>query len=83
MATTEQPASTDTPNPSGGPPADIGDFGANEWLVEDMYEQFLADPDSVDGAWHDLLNTMALPTLLLLVARFVPSVMAARSGRKR
>ncbi|MCG8916092.1 multifunctional oxoglutarate decarboxylase/oxoglutarate dehydrogenase thiamine pyrophosphate-binding subunit/dihydrolipoyllysine-residue succinyltransferase subunit [Actinokineospora sp. PR83] len=28
-------------------------FGANEWLVEEMYEQFLADPQSVDSAWHD------------------------------
>jgi 2-oxoglutarate dehydrogenase E1 component len=28
-------------------------FGANEWLVEDMYERYLADPDSVDAAWHD------------------------------
>ncbi len=28
-------------------------FGANEWLVEEMYEQFLADPSSVDPAWHD------------------------------
>ena len=29
------------------------EFGANEWLVEDMYERYLADPDSVDAAWHD------------------------------
>ncbi len=29
------------------------DFGANQWLVEDMYERYLADPDSVDAAWHD------------------------------
>ncbi|HEY2984093.1 MAG TPA: multifunctional oxoglutarate decarboxylase/oxoglutarate dehydrogenase thiamine pyrophosphate-binding subunit/dihydrolipoyllysine-residue succinyltransferase subunit, partial [Jatrophihabitantaceae bacterium] len=29
------------------------DFGANEWLVEEMYERFLADPKSVDAAWHD------------------------------
>jgi multifunctional 2-oxoglutarate metabolism enzyme len=29
------------------------DFGANEWLVEDMYERYLADPASVDAAWHD------------------------------
>ena len=29
------------------------DFGANEWLVEDMYERYQADPDSVDAAWHD------------------------------
>jgi multifunctional 2-oxoglutarate metabolism enzyme len=28
-------------------------FGPNEWLVEEMYEQFLADPSSVDAAWHD------------------------------
>ncbi|MET0236519.1 MAG: multifunctional oxoglutarate decarboxylase/oxoglutarate dehydrogenase thiamine pyrophosphate-binding subunit/dihydrolipoyllysine-residue succinyltransferase subunit, partial [Kibdelosporangium sp.] len=28
-------------------------FGPNEWLVEEMYEQFLADPASVDPAWHD------------------------------
>ncbi len=30
-----------------------GDFGANQWLVEDMYEAYVADPDSVDPAWHD------------------------------
>jgi 2-oxoglutarate decarboxylase len=46
VATTEQPASTDTPSHR-------GDFGANEWLVEDMYERYLADPNSVDAAWHD------------------------------
>ncbi len=28
-------------------------FGPNEWLVEEMYEQFLADPTAVDPAWHD------------------------------
>ena len=28
-------------------------FGANEWLVEEMYERYLADPDAVDAAWHD------------------------------
>ncbi len=29
------------------------DFGANEWLVEEMYERYLTDPTSVDAAWHD------------------------------
>jgi 2-oxoglutarate dehydrogenase E1 component len=29
------------------------DFGANEWLVEEMYERYLADPSTVDAAWHD------------------------------
>ncbi|OLT43439.1 alpha-ketoglutarate decarboxylase [Serinicoccus sp. CNJ-927] len=28
------------------------DFGANEWLVEDMREQFDDDPGSVDPAWR-------------------------------
>ena len=29
------------------------DFGPNEWLVHEIYEQYLADPASVDPAWHD------------------------------
>ena len=33
------------------PPAE---FGANQWLVDEMYEQFLADPDTVDPSWRDL-----------------------------
>ncbi len=28
-------------------------FGPNEWIVEDMYQRFLADPTSVDSAWHE------------------------------
>ena len=28
-------------------------FGPNEWLIEEMYEQFLHDPSSVDSAWHE------------------------------
>ena len=27
------------------------DFGANDWLVDEMYEQYLANPSSVDPAW--------------------------------
>ncbi|GAB2883813.1 multifunctional oxoglutarate decarboxylase/oxoglutarate dehydrogenase thiamine pyrophosphate-binding subunit/dihydrolipoyllysine-residue succinyltransferase subunit [Nocardioides pacificus] len=27
------------------------DFGANEWLVDEMFEQFSKDPDSVDPVW--------------------------------
>src|SRR5580693_8855994 len=26
-------------------------FGANEWLVEELYQRYLADPGSVDRAW--------------------------------
>jgi multifunctional 2-oxoglutarate metabolism enzyme len=28
-------------------------FGPNEWLVQEKYEEYLADPDSVDEAWHE------------------------------
>jgi 2-oxoglutarate dehydrogenase E1 component len=28
-------------------------FGPNEWIVDDMYQRYLADPASVDPAWHD------------------------------
>src|SRR5215468_6487492 len=27
------------------------DFGANEWLVDELYQRYLADPGSVDQAW--------------------------------
>ena len=35
------------------PPSDniLADFGANEWLVEEMRERFDQDPGSVDPAW--------------------------------
>jgi 2-oxoglutarate decarboxylase len=30
-----------------------GDFGPNEWLVEEMYQRFQEDPSAVDPAWHE------------------------------
>ncbi len=50
MATTDQ-SRTSRSTPSIG-----GDFGANEWLVEEMYERYRADPESVDAAWHDFFE---------------------------
>ena len=35
----------------GQPAAGQADFGANEWLVEELYQRYLADPGSVDRAW--------------------------------
>ena len=32
---------------------DMAGFGPNEWLVEEMYQQYLSSPDSVDEAWHE------------------------------
>src|SRR6516225_10789959 len=36
-----------------GDPAEPGatDFGPNEWLVDELYKRYLADPGSVDRAW--------------------------------
>ncbi len=31
----------------------VAGFGTNEWLVEEMYQQYLADPSTVDQAWHE------------------------------
>ncbi|HET6818886.1 MAG TPA: multifunctional oxoglutarate decarboxylase/oxoglutarate dehydrogenase thiamine pyrophosphate-binding subunit/dihydrolipoyllysine-residue succinyltransferase subunit [Mycobacteriales bacterium] len=39
---------------SGGAQRDaFAGFGANEWLVYEMYQQYLKDPESVDKAWWD------------------------------
>jgi 2-oxoglutarate dehydrogenase E1 component len=34
-------------------PADLSkaDFGPNEWLVDELYQKYLEDPNSVDRAW--------------------------------
>ncbi|MFZ6993605.1 multifunctional oxoglutarate decarboxylase/oxoglutarate dehydrogenase thiamine pyrophosphate-binding subunit/dihydrolipoyllysine-residue succinyltransferase subunit [Curtobacterium sp. RRHDQ66] len=34
-----------------------GEFGANEWLVDELYEQFLADKESVDKSWWPVLES--------------------------
>ena len=33
------------------PSSEDADFGANDWLLEEMYEQYSADPGSVDEVW--------------------------------
>jgi 2-oxoglutarate decarboxylase len=38
------------PTEAGATPANA-DFGANEWLVDELYQRYLADPASVDRAW--------------------------------
>ncbi|RIX31001.1 multifunctional oxoglutarate decarboxylase/oxoglutarate dehydrogenase thiamine pyrophosphate-binding subunit/dihydrolipoyllysine-residue succinyltransferase subunit [Amnibacterium setariae] len=32
------------------------EFGANEWLVDELYERFIADKDSVDRSWWPILQ---------------------------
>lgn len=45
---------------------------ANEWA--DVRDDGLTEEWELWGAWHDVLNTMALPTLLLMLARWAPGL---------
>jgi multifunctional 2-oxoglutarate metabolism enzyme len=44
----QSPGRTSNPTSSG--------FGPNEWLVEELYQQYLVDPQSVDRAWWDFFT---------------------------
>jgi hypothetical protein len=47
---------------------------ANEWL--DIFRDDVLEAWEKAASLHDLWNTMLLPTLLLLVARFAPRLLA-------
>ncbi|MFG2735534.1 multifunctional oxoglutarate decarboxylase/oxoglutarate dehydrogenase thiamine pyrophosphate-binding subunit/dihydrolipoyllysine-residue succinyltransferase subunit [Streptomyces harbinensis] len=51
------PQSTDTSGveteQAGSQKSPAAGFGANEWLVDEIYQQYLQDPNSVDRAWWD------------------------------
>ncbi|MEV6342330.1 multifunctional oxoglutarate decarboxylase/oxoglutarate dehydrogenase thiamine pyrophosphate-binding subunit/dihydrolipoyllysine-residue succinyltransferase subunit [Actinoplanes sp. NPDC051851] len=40
-------------NETNADPARLASFGPNDWIVEEKYQLFLADPTSVDPAWHE------------------------------
>ena len=46
-------------SPTSAPEAD---FGANDWLLEEMYEQYTADPSSVDETWAEYFKSHGAPT---------------------
>ena len=50
----QQPGSTAGKAPGG--------FGPNEWLVDEIYQQYLRDPNSVDPAWWDFFADYKPPT---------------------
>ncbi|MER7044016.1 multifunctional oxoglutarate decarboxylase/oxoglutarate dehydrogenase thiamine pyrophosphate-binding subunit/dihydrolipoyllysine-residue succinyltransferase subunit [Streptomyces jumonjinensis] len=59
----QSPSNSSSPSlrPGGAPTTDQGGqgidpaaaFGPNEWLVDEIYQQYLQDPNSVDRAWWD------------------------------
>ena len=36
------------------------EFGANEWLVDEMYERYIVDKNSVDQSWWPVLEQRRL-----------------------
>ncbi len=42
--------------PESGEDSSKSSFGANEWLVDEMYERYQKDPDSVDKVWWDFFG---------------------------
>ncbi len=52
-APSAHPSSQTQPGESAEPGAApaSADFGPNEWLVDELYQRYLADPGSVDKAW--------------------------------
>ena len=45
-------SASESETPHSGNSAFGDQFGANEWLANEMYENYLEDPASVDPAWH-------------------------------
>ncbi|MEQ1701040.1 MAG: multifunctional oxoglutarate decarboxylase/oxoglutarate dehydrogenase thiamine pyrophosphate-binding subunit/dihydrolipoyllysine-residue succinyltransferase subunit [Ilumatobacteraceae bacterium] len=45
-----------TTSPSSAPDSSAPSFGANSWLVEEMYEQFRDDPSSVSETWREFFD---------------------------
>ena len=54
-----------------------GSFGPNEWLVDEMYERFLADPNSVDAAWGEFFADYSPATA---TAKAIPALDNAPKG---
>ncbi|HEY3002813.1 MAG TPA: 2-oxo acid dehydrogenase subunit E2, partial [Kribbellaceae bacterium] len=49
MATEPSPTDPAQSNP-------LSAFGANDWLVDEMYEKYVQDPNSVDKAWWEFFK---------------------------
>ncbi|MTE20964.1 multifunctional oxoglutarate decarboxylase/oxoglutarate dehydrogenase thiamine pyrophosphate-binding subunit/dihydrolipoyllysine-residue succinyltransferase subunit [Streptomyces sp. TRM43335] len=48
-----RPGGSPTTDQDGQGKSPAAGFGANEWLVDEIYQQYLQDPNSVDRAWWD------------------------------
>ncbi len=46
---------------SGAADDETADFGANDWLLQEMYEQYSANPKSVDASWAEFFESHGAP----------------------
>src|SRR5947209_3011457 len=64
-----------------------GSFGPNEWLVEEMYDRYKADPSSVGASWQEFFanyrQTTAPPRSAAAAPPASPSAPAAPSIEKK
>jgi len=56
-----------------------GSFGPNAWLVDDMYERYLADPESVAASWREFFVDYQRSTVPAVAAPYAaaPAPVAA------
>ena len=58
--------------------ASTPDFGANSWLVEEMYEQYRLDPASVGESWQEFFSDYkSMATAVAAVTSPKPEPLAA------
>jgi 2-oxoglutarate dehydrogenase E1 component len=57
--------------------SDSEDWGANEWLVDELYEQFVVDKNSVDKSWWPILESYTPPEDAPAAAAPAPAAPAA------
>jgi len=64
-------------------PGRDGYFGPNAWLVDDMYDRYLADPNSVSASWREFFadyQRSPVPTVVSTATVNVPPASAAKAA---
>ncbi|QYH19921.1 multifunctional oxoglutarate decarboxylase/oxoglutarate dehydrogenase thiamine pyrophosphate-binding subunit/dihydrolipoyllysine-residue succinyltransferase subunit [Corynebacterium aquatimens] len=56
-------------------------FGQNSWLVDEMFQQFQEDPNSVDQEWRELFEKKGAPTTAKGTANVSPSQDGASTAK--
>ena len=70
--------------PVAAPDGQGSGFGANSWLVEEMFEQFVADPASVSESWQEFFaDYQSQAPSIAAAAATSPAVQAVAEAQKR